>query len=80
MNAVFNETVTIVELDEGLDGETFFLYIFLAACVILALVGVQQFLSSLSVSWFITLLKANKHCFVTFNSERRADPQDRNLK
>ena len=44
--AVFNETVNIIELDEGLDGETVFLYIFLAACIILALVGGQQLLSS----------------------------------
>lgn len=36
----------IVELDQGLDGETIFLYIFLAACVVLALVGGQQLLSS----------------------------------
>lgn len=44
--AVFNETVQIIELDEGLDGETVFLYIFLAACVVLTLVGGQQLLSS----------------------------------
>lgn len=44
--AVYNETVQIIELDEGLDGETVFLYIFLAACVILTLVGGQQLLSS----------------------------------
>lgn len=42
--SVFNETVNIIELDEGLDGETFFLYIFLAAFVILLLVLGQQFL------------------------------------
>merc|ERR1712191_23388 len=28
--SVFNETVNIVEVDEGLDGETFFLYLFFA--------------------------------------------------
>ncbi|XP_058802307.1 translocon-associated protein subunit alpha [Phymastichus coffea] len=44
--AVFNETVQIIEVDEGLDGETVFLYIFLAACVVLTLVGGQQLLSS----------------------------------
>lgn len=42
--AVFNETVNIIELDEGLDGETFFLYIFLAAIAVLLLVVGQQFL------------------------------------
>lgn len=42
--AVFNETVAITEVDEGLDGETFFLYVFLAAIVVLLLVVGQQFL------------------------------------
>jgi translocon-associated protein subunit alpha len=45
VNAVFNDTVNVVEPDEGLDGETFFLYIFLAALVVLGLVGAQQFFS-----------------------------------
>jgi len=48
VNAVFNETVSIVELDEGLDGETFFLYILMGAVVVLLLVGAQQLLSSLN--------------------------------
>lgn len=44
--AVYNETVQIIEIEEGLDGETFFLYIFLAAgCVLLLVIG-QQFLGS----------------------------------
>lgn len=38
--------MSIIELDEGLDGETVFLYVFLAACVVLTLVGGQQLLSS----------------------------------
>lgn len=42
--AVFNETVQIVEIDEGLDGETFFLYVLLAGIVVLLLVLGQQFL------------------------------------
>lgn len=45
IDSVFNETVNIIELDEGLDGETFFLYIFLAAIVVLLLVVGQQFLA-----------------------------------
>jgi len=45
-DAVFNETINIIEPDEGLDGETFFLYVFLAAVVVLLLVGVQQLMSS----------------------------------
>ncbi|RUS80858.1 hypothetical protein EGW08_011377 [Elysia chlorotica] len=45
-SAVFNETVQVVEPDEGLDGETFFLYVFLAAIVVLLLVGVQQLVSN----------------------------------
>ncbi|KAJ8941963.1 hypothetical protein NQ314_010182 [Rhamnusium bicolor] len=44
--AVFNETVQIVELEEGLDGETFFLYVFLAAGVVLLMVIGQQTLLS----------------------------------
>lgn len=44
--AVFNETVLITELDEGLDGETFFLYVFLAAIAVLLLVVGQQFLGT----------------------------------
>jgi len=47
LSAVFNETVSIVELDEGLDGETFFLYVFLAACLVLIVVAAHQFLTAL---------------------------------
>jgi translocon-associated protein subunit alpha len=47
-DAVFNETINIVEPDEGLDGETFFLYVFLAAIAVLLLVGAQQLLASFS--------------------------------
>lgn len=43
---VYNETVVIVEVEEGLDGETFFLYVFLCAGIILLLVIGQQFLYS----------------------------------
>lgn len=43
-DSVFNETVQLIEIDEGLDGETFFLYVFLAAIVVLLLVVGQQFL------------------------------------
>lgn len=45
IESVFNETINIVELDEGLDGETFFLYVFLAAIAVLLLVVGQQFLA-----------------------------------
>lgn len=43
VNAIFNDTINVVEPDEGLDGETFFLYIFLAAIVVLVSFGVYQF-------------------------------------
>lgn len=43
INSVFNETINVVEPDEGFDGETFLLYIFLAAIVVLLVVGLQQF-------------------------------------
>lgn len=45
-DAVFNETINIVEPDDGFDGETFFLYVFLAAVVVLLVVGAQQLLAS----------------------------------
>lgn len=48
-SAVFNETINVVEPDEGLDGETFFLYIFLAAVFVLLLVGAQQLLSTFKI-------------------------------
>lgn len=41
-NTVFNETVTLVEVDEGLDSETFFLYILLAGFVALIGYGLNQ--------------------------------------
>lgn len=44
-HAVYNDTINVVEPDEGLDGETFFLYVFLVALVVLGLVGAQQLLS-----------------------------------
>lgn len=56
---VFNETVLISEVDEGLDGETFFLYIVLAGIVVLLLVLGQQMLlgSSGKKRRFITTKK-----------------------
>ncbi|RWS30007.1 Translocon-associated protein subunit alpha-like protein [Leptotrombidium deliense] len=45
-NAAFNETVSIIEIDEGLDTETFFLYVFLVAFVVLIIVVLQQFVLS----------------------------------
>jgi len=47
-SAVFNDTITVNEADEGMDGETFFLYLFLVAMVVLLLVAGQQFLGSFS--------------------------------
>ncbi|NP_001091760.1 translocon-associated protein subunit alpha [Bombyx mandarina] len=46
--AVYNQTLNIVEVSEGLDGETFFLYVFLGAGGVLALVAGQQALASLA--------------------------------
>ncbi|UYV81155.1 SSR1 [Cordylochernes scorpioides] len=45
--AVYNETITIVEVDEGLDGETFFLYVLLAGCGILVVLGGHHLASNL---------------------------------
>ncbi|CAG0917892.1 unnamed protein product [Notodromas monacha] len=44
-DAVFNQTIPIVELDEGLDGETFFLYLFLGGLLVLLAVVGSHFLS-----------------------------------
>ncbi|XP_064084260.1 translocon-associated protein subunit alpha-like [Macrobrachium nipponense] len=43
---VFNQTVNIIEIDEGMDGETFFLYVFMLAFAVLLLVAGHHFLSS----------------------------------
>ncbi|XP_066528273.1 translocon-associated protein subunit alpha-like [Hoplias malabaricus] len=45
-NAVYNQTVTITELDEGLDGETMFMYIFLSGLVVLLVFGMYQVLDT----------------------------------
>ncbi|XP_029906797.1 translocon-associated protein subunit alpha-like [Myripristis murdjan] len=44
--AIYNQTVTITELEEGLDGETMFMYIFLIGLVVLMLFGMYQVLES----------------------------------
>ncbi|KAM9860179.1 translocon-associated protein subunit alpha-like [Aulostomus maculatus] len=44
--AVYNQTVTITEKEEGLDGETMFMYIFLVGLVVLMLFGMYQVLES----------------------------------
>ncbi|XP_026057492.1 translocon-associated protein subunit alpha-like isoform X1 [Carassius auratus] len=45
-DAVFNQTVTITEREDGLDGETIFLYVFLAGLGLLLVVGLHQLLES----------------------------------
>jgi len=45
-DVLFNNTINIVDMDEGLDGETFFLYIFLAAIVVVLVVVAQHYFSS----------------------------------
>eukprot|EP00093_Oithona_nana_P004687 04687.XXX_257273_257831_1 [CDS] Oithona nana genome sequencing. len=44
MDPVFNETVQIVEFDEGFDSEVFFMYVFLVAGAFLVLFLVYSFL------------------------------------
>lgn len=44
--AIYNQTVTITELEEGLDGETIFMYIFLVGLVVLMLFGMYQVLET----------------------------------
>uniref|UniRef100_A0A8C6E694 Translocon-associated protein subunit alpha n=1 Tax=Moschus moschiferus TaxID=68415 RepID=A0A8C6E694_MOSMO len=45
-DAVFNQTVTIIEREDGLDGETIFMYMFLAGLGLLVIVGLHQLLES----------------------------------
>ncbi|XP_051872691.1 translocon-associated protein subunit alpha [Pristis pectinata] len=45
-DAVFNQTVTITEREDGLDGETIFLYMFLTGLALLVVVGIHQLLES----------------------------------
>ncbi|NXJ05631.1 SSRA protein, partial [Odontophorus gujanensis] len=45
-DAVFNQTVTIIEKEDGLDGETIFMYMFLAGLGLLIIVGLHQLLES----------------------------------
>ncbi|XP_053570687.1 translocon-associated protein subunit alpha isoform X1 [Bombina bombina] len=45
-DAVFNQTVTIIEREDGLDGETIFLYVFLGGLGLLTIVGLHQLLES----------------------------------
>ena len=61
-NAVFNETINVVEPDEGLDGETFFLYVFLIAIVVLLLVGAQQLLTTFGVSLAFYIYVIDYNC------------------
>ncbi|KAL0978217.1 hypothetical protein UPYG_G00167610 [Umbra pygmaea] len=44
--AVYNQTVTIIELEDWLDGETMFMYIFLTGLVALAVFGMYHVLES----------------------------------
>ncbi|KAM4689750.1 translocon-associated protein subunit alpha isoform 1-T1 [Discoglossus pictus] len=45
-DAVFNQTVTIIEKEDGLDGETIFMYVFLGGLGLLVIVGLHQLLES----------------------------------
>ncbi|XP_077365549.1 translocon-associated protein subunit alpha isoform X1 [Festucalex cinctus] len=45
-DAVFNQTVTVTEKEDGLDGETVFMYIFLSGLGLLLVVGLHQLLES----------------------------------
>lgn len=67
MEAVFNQTVSIVELDEGMDGETFFLYVFLLAFSVLLLVAGHHFLSSFGRK------KGSKKAVVEVGTSKRDD-------
>uniref|UniRef100_UPI0037E99E24 translocon-associated protein subunit alpha-like n=1 Tax=Semicossyphus pulcher TaxID=241346 RepID=UPI0037E99E24 len=44
--AIYNQTVTIIEREEGLDGETMFMYVFLVGLVALMMFGLYQVLET----------------------------------
>nr|XP_014015051.1 unnamed protein product [Salmo salar] len=48
-DAVFNQTVTITEREDALDGETIFMYVFLSGLGLLVVVGLHQLLESRKV-------------------------------
>ena len=61
MSPVFNETVSIIEIDEGLDGETFFLYILLTALLALGVFSIYHyFFASRKRSSYTPSLSSNK--------------------
>ena len=55
MDPVFNETVQIVEFDEGFDTEVFFMYVFLVATGLLVLFLCYTFLSGNSKDSFLII-------------------------
>ena len=52
MDPVFNETVQVVEFDEGFDSEVFFMYVFLVAGSFLVLFLVYSFLPGKNFKYF----------------------------
>lgn len=70
IDAVFNETINIVESDEGFDGETFFLYVFLAAIGLLVVMGGHYLVTSAGVGK--KLLPTNKPT-IEMGTQQNAD-------
>ena len=60
MDPVFNETVQIVEFDEGFDSEVFFMYVFLVAGAFLVLFLVYSFLPGKKFSYLAQELEKQK--------------------
>ena len=60
MDPVFNETVQIVEFDEGFDSEVFFMYVFLVAGTFLVLFLVYSFLPGKKFSYLAQELEKQK--------------------
>ena len=56
IDPVFNETVQIVEFDEGFDTETFFMYVCMAGAVVLLLFLGFNFLSGQSTKVFLQFI------------------------
>jgi len=60
LSPVFNETVSIIELDEGLDGETFFLYVILTGLLSLGLFSIYHYLFASKRRSFVTSVTSKK--------------------
>lgn len=70
---VFNETVTFKEVDESFDGETFFLYVLLAAIGLLVIFGLNYAFSSHGIKFGKSFKRSNAPEVGTQNDKNDVD-------